>query len=114
MDPGHALNYLRLRTGAKTALIGGIPVAIFGLNRTVNPPAPWLIGTRELSKHKILLYRMARAVLRAWRKEYGHLEHHVWAGSPSVRWLISVGCRMYPPRKIQVFGGTAAYRRFTI
>lgn len=114
MDPGKALDDSRLKhPGTMAALVGGMPVVIFGCHAKRGVGVPWMVAAREVDRMPVLLTRSAKRIVSKWKERYGTLANTVWSESRAVGWLPLLGFRIEEAFQAQCFGGgTATYRWF--
>ena len=78
-----------------TALLDGIPCAVFGVNNGII----WLVATDEITTHPVAFFRHSRRIFNNLKEGYSLLENYVHVSNTlSIRWLRWLGFSIEPPR----------------
>jgi hypothetical protein len=86
---------------ALTALVGGVPAAIFGIapNYLLGDASPWMLGTDAVTPNRRELVAATRRMTTYWLSQFPLLLNEVWMGNePAVRFLKHAGFEFAKPR----------------
>lgn len=104
--PRDALEYsVDVSEWARTAVLDGRPIAVFGVSRQGRIGVPWFLGTDDVPRQRRVLMRLAPKYIRAMLADFPHLVNRVHAENRlAVAWLRHMGFTLHEPAPVEPTG----------